>query len=227
MLGNIKKSLDERGVTLVELMVVISIASIVLVAVTSISIYIYGDTLRGSIRARLGGESQNILRSVTEELRQSSSIRTTNANPDANAPGGAWTTSNTNLILIISTPALDASNNFIMNNQTGFPYQNEIVYFVNDGTLYKRYIANQNAVGNKTRSSCPASKSSSICAADVVMTKYFKAMDFVLYDQNNDVTTNIPAARSILLKIDLERKISGQPVTFNNSIRITIRNNAS
>lgn len=227
MLDSIKSKLDERGVTLVELMVVISIASIVLVAVTSISIYIYGDTLRGSIRARLGGESQNILRSVTEELRQSSSIKTTNANPDPNAPGGVWTTSNENLILIIATPALDANNNFIMNTQTGYPYQNEIVYFVNDGVLYKRYIAHQNATGNRLKTSCPKISSTPSCPADIEMTNHFKAMSFVFYDQNNDVTNDIPVARSILLNIDLERQVYGQPVTFNNSIRITIRNNAS
>lgn len=208
-------------------MVVISIASIVLVAVTSISIYIYGDTLRGSIRARLGGESQNILRSVTEELRQSSSIRTTNTNPDPNAPGGIWTTSNENLILIISTPALDTSNNFIMNAQTGYPYQNEIVYFVSNGILYKRYIANQSATDNRIRTSCPQNASSATCPPDIEMTSHFKAMSFVFYDQNNDVTTDIPVARSILLNIDLERQVYGEPVTFNNSIRITIRNNAS
>lgn len=227
MLDSIKSKLDERGVTLVELMIVISIASIVLVAVTSISIYIYGDTLRGSIRARLGGESQTILRSVTEELRQSSAIRTTNANPDANAPGGNWTTSNSNLILIISTPALDENNEFIMNDQTGYPYQNEIVYFVSGGVLYKRYIANGGAIGNKIRTSCPASSASATCSPDVELTKHFKDMSFVFYDQNNDETNDIPAARSILLNIDLERAVYGQPVTFNNSIRITIRNNAS
>ena len=227
MLGNIKQQLNERGVTLVELMVVISIASIVLLAVASISIYIYGDTLRGSIRARLGGESQNILRSVTEELRQSSAIRTTNANPDSHAPSGGWNTRNANLSLIISTPALDTNNNFIMNTQSGFPYQNEIVYFVSGGTLYKRYIANQSAAGNRTKTTCPAASANASCPQDIEMSKYFKDMNFVFYDQNNDVTTNIPNARSILLNIDLERKVYGQPVTFENAIRITIRNNAS
>lgn len=184
----------------------------------------YGDTVRTSLYAQLATESQIVLRSVVEELRQSSSIRTTNAVADGNAPGGTWTTSNSSLILIISTPALDGSNNFIIDSGTGYPYQNEIVYFTSGKNLYKRFLGNTSASGNTRKTTCPQALSSSACPADILMSSNFKTLSFIFYDQDDAVTTNIPAARSIQLFIQMQRKTYGKTLTFDNNIRITIRN---
>lgn len=228
MLGNIKYRLglfaNQAGVTIVELLVVIGIASVLLLAFTTISIYMYGDTVRSSLYAQLGTESQSVLRSVVEELRQSSSVRTTNANPDSNSPSGGWTTSNSALILIISTPALDAGNNFILDVNTGNPYQNEIVYFTSGTQLYKRIIANAVAPGNAEKTTCPQASASSSCPPDILMTSNFKTLDFIFYDQDDAVTTNIPDARSIRLLIQLERRTFGKTLQFDNAMRMTIRN---
>lgn len=216
--------LTQTGVTLVELLVVIATASVLFVAFFSVSIYMYGDTIRGSLYAQLAAESQSILRSVTEELRQSSAIHQANANPDSHAPGGTWTTSNSNLILIISTAALDSSNNFILDPDTGYPYENEIVYFTSGGRLYKRYLANSAATGNTRKTTCPQSLSSASCPPDILMSNNFKTLNFVFYDQDDAVTTNITAARSIKLLIQMERRTYGKALTFDNTIRITMRN---
>lgn len=184
----------------------------------------YGDTLRTTLYAQLATESQTVLRSVVEELRQSSSIRTNNANPDSFAPGGSWTTSNSNLILIISTPALNSSNNFIIDSDTGDPYQNEIVYFASGGRLYKRFLANPSAPGNTRKTTCPQANSSASCPPDIIMTNNFKTLSFIFYDQDDATTTSIPNARSIRLFIQMERRSYGKTLTFDNNIRITIRN---
>lgn len=216
--------LNQTGVTIVELLVVIGIASVLLTAFMTVSVYMYGDTVRSTLYANMATESGSILRSMVEELRQSSSIRTNNANPDANAPGGGWTTSDTNLILIISEPALDSSNNFIIDSGTGYPYQNEIVYFASGNNLYKRYLANTAASGNTRKTTCPGASSSSSCPPDILMTTNFKTMNFVFYDQDDAVTTNLSNARSIKLFIQLQRKTFGKTLQFDNNIRITIRN---
>lgn len=230
MLANIKKrfspkkALNQAGVTIVELLVVVGIASALLVAFMTVSIYMYGDTVRSSLYAQLATESQTVLRSVVEELRQSSSIRTSNANPDANAPGGAWTTSDSNLILIISIPAVDSSNNFIVDANTGYPYQNEIVYFASGTKLYKRFLANPSAIGNSRKTTCPETLANSACPGDILMSNNFNTLSFVFYDQDDAVTTSIPNARSIKLFIQMERTTYGKSLVFDNNIRITIRN---
>ena len=226
MLDSFKK-LNQAGVTIVELLMVIAVSSMVLLAFMTVSIYMYGDTVRASIYSQLATESETVLRSVVEELRQSSSIRTTNANPDSNAPGGTWTTSNTSLILIISTPVLDSANNFIIDSNTGYPYQNEIVYYASGAKLYKRILANPNATGNTEKTSCPQALSSATCPADILMSSNFKSLSFVFYDQDDAVTTSIPDARSIKLYIQMQRRTFGKTINFDNNIRITIRNTAS
>jgi type II secretory pathway pseudopilin PulG len=230
VLDNIKRRikrihlLNQVGVTIVELLVVIGISSVLLISFMTVSVYMYGDTVRTSLYAQLATESQTVLRSVVEELRQSSSIRTSNANPDANAPGGAWTTSNSNLILIISIPAVDSSNNYIIDSNTGYPYQNEVVYFASGTKLYKRFLANSSATGNARQTTCPQAASSSSCPPDILMSSDFKTLSFVFYDQDDVVTTTIPNARSIKLFIQMQRKTFGKTLTFDNNIRITIRN---
>lgn len=215
---------EQAGVTIVELLVVIGIASALFVSFMTVSVYLYGDTVRSSLYSQLAVESQAVLRSVVEELRQSSSIRTNNANYDANAPSGGWTTSNQNLILIISSPALNSSNEFIIDPLTGNPYQNEIVYFNANGTLYKRYITNSSASGNTRKTTCPIAIASSTCPPDIQLSSNFKTMSFVFYDQDDAVTTVIPDARSILLRVNMERRTFGKTLTFDNSMRVTIRN---
>ncbi len=231
MLGSIKRKLSlglgQAGVTIVELLVVIGIASALLVSFMTVSLYMYGDTVRSSVYAQLANESQTVLHSIVEELRQSSAIRTNNANPDSNAPGGGWTTSDSNLILIISTPVVDSSNNFVIDPITGYPYHNEIIYFASGTKLYKRILANTNATGNTKKTSCPQASATATCPPDILLSDRFKGMSFVFYDQDDDVTTNIPLARSIKLTIQMERKVFSKTLTFDNNIRVTIRNTES
>lgn len=218
------RRLNQSGVTIVELIVVVGISSVILLSFMTVSVYMYGDTLRSSLYSQLATESQTVLRSVVEELRQSSSIRTNNANPDANAPGGGWTTSDSSLILIISTPAVDSSNNFIIDSNTGYPYQNEIVYFTSASKLYKRILANPLAAGSTRKTTCPQAVSNSACPPDILMSSNFKTLSFVFYDQDDAITTSIPNARSIKLLIQMQRKTYGKTLQFDNNIRITIRN---
>lgn len=229
MLGSIKSiykiKRDQRGVTLVELMLVIGVTSLVIASFLTISVYLFGDTIRSSLYSRLANEAQTILRSVVDELRVSSSIRASALNNDPNAPPTGWTTSNDDLILVISTPALDNNNNFIIDANTGYPYQNEIVYFAEDNVLYKRYLANENATNNSMRTSCPAELTSPSCPGDVVMSENFDNLSFIFYDQDDNVTSVLANARSTEVTIDMVRRSFGRDLTFNNTIRITLRNN--
>lgn len=210
--------------TVIELLVSVVIMGMLLIPATTVMIFYYGNTIRTNMQSRLAVESQNILRSVVEELRVSSGVRPSSTINDPNAPPGGWTTSNANLVLIVSTPVIDADNNYVMNAATGEPYQNELVYYAMDGTLYKRYLANPAAAGNRFKTSCPAALAIASCPADVVISRHFKDMNFIFYDQDDAVTSTLTAARSIKLTIQLERRVFGEVLTFENSIRVTLRN---
>lgn len=222
-----QKPLNQAGTTILELLVVTAVAGLLVVSSVTVMLFFYGDVLRGNLQSRLAVESQNVLRAVVEDLRISSSIRANNSIADANAPGGSWTTSNSNLILIISTPAVDSSNGFIIDSLSGYPYQNEIVYFASGDTLFKRVLANPSASGNRFKTTCPAALASSACPGDVVMSDNFETMDFKFYNQDNNLTTDLTLARSIEMSIDMQRQSFGKEIVFNNNIRITLRNTAA
>lgn len=221
MSANIKR---QAGVTLIEILIAVTIMGILLAPAVTVTVYFYGNTLKSNLQSRLAVESQNILRSMVEELRVGSGVRSSNTITDANAPVGGWTTSNASLVLIIATPALDTSNNFIVDSSTGDPYQNEIIYFAQNGILYKRLLANSSATGNRFKTSCPVSLATASCPADVELSDHFKDMNFVFYDQDDVVTTTLTSARSIKLQIQMEQKTYGYTISFENNIRITLRN---
>jgi type II secretory pathway pseudopilin PulG len=218
------KNFLESGLTIVELVVVTAIAGLLIASTLTVMLFFYGDTLRANLQSQLAVESQGILRSVVEELRLSSGIKASNTNDDPNAPAGGWTTSNSDLILIISTPVLDSSNEFIFDPLTGSPYQNEIVYFAVDNILYKRFLANTDASGNTMKTSCPHSSASPSCPPDVELSQNFETMNFMFYDQDNNSTTVLANARSIEITIEMLRAAFGKDIEFDNNIRITLRN---
>lgn len=221
-------SVNTKGFTIVELLIALVVGSILIGTMLTVTFLFYGGTIKENFQSRLAVESENLLRSITDELRTSSGVRASNAITDPNAPGGQWTTSNANLVLIISTPVIDASGQFVTNPLTGGPYQNEIVYFAQGGTLYKRYLANPDAPGNRYKTSCPAAAASPSCPADVVLSHHFKDMQFVFYDQDDQVTTDLSAARAAKLTIQMhETTYGGQDIDFDNTIRITMRNSTS
>lgn len=222
MLASIK--MPRSGMTIVELIIALTVVGMLLIPSLTIMLSFYIGTIKNNVQAQLAVESQNVLRSVVEELRVSSGVRDSNAVFDTNAPGSGWTTSEASLVLIVATPVIDNSNEYVISSVTGEPYQNEIVYFASDGVLYKRYLADTTAPGNRFKTSCPAAFASASCPADVVLSDHFKDMAFVFYDQDNTLTTTLAEARSIQLTVQMEQRTLGQTIAFENNIRITLRN---
>ncbi len=190
-------------------------------------IAVFGNYLalvtRNSRSTELTVTSQNLLRSTVEELRYGAGVRQTNTVSDPNMPGG-WNTSNTNFVIIIAVPAVDASGQYIINPDTGNPYNNELVYYRQQTRLYKRTLANTAALANKARTSCPPASATETCPSDRLLTEHGKSFTFTLYDQDDNPTTTATSARSIRINLGLERDTFGTPITFDNSIRVTLRN---
>ncbi len=216
-----QRAQSQAGFTIVELLVAISLIGIISVSM----IAAFGNYLtiitRNSRTNELTMESQNLLRSAVEELRYGAGVRQTNSIADPNVTGG-WSTSNTSFVIIIAIPAVDPSNAYIINPATGSPYNNELVYFKEGAKLYKRTLAHPDASNNKLHTSCPIGTAT--CPEDRLLTENLKIFAFELYDQDNLPTTNSLLARSVRINLGLERKAFGAPITFGNSIRVTLRN---
>jgi len=219
---NIKN--NSHGFTLVELNLSIAILSVIAVSLLAIFTNFLVIITRNNVLIDMTTDSQSLLRSVVEELRYGAGVRQTNTVADANAPVGGWNTSNSNVVIIIAIPAFDSSRNYIIDLVTGEPYLNELVYFKDGSILYKRILADPNAAGNILKTSCPASVANSTCPPDRMQTENVNSMVFILYNQDDAITTDPLSARSIKIDLTLRRDTFGSPITVDNSIRMTLRN---
>ena len=219
-----KRQKLSKGFTLIELLVIITVTSILAIVFLDTITNFYSVITRNNASNDLTTTSQNLLRSTVETLRIGDGVRQTNSISDANAPVSGWSTSNANFVIIIASPALDTSHNYIINPDSGSPYMNELVYYKNGTLLIQRALANPDAAGNSLKTSCPSEIATANCPADKQLAEYVKSMVFTLFDQG-DIATNDPlAARSIKIDLAMERDLSGAPLTLNNSIRVTLRN---
>lgn len=215
---------NQQGYTISELMISVSVSSILFIAfLTAITNYFILIT-RNNASIEMTTSSQNLLRSTIDNLRVSNGIRQTNSITDANAPVGGWNTSNTNFVIVISTPAVNSANNYIIDPATGSPYMNELVYYKSGNSLYKRSLANPSAAGNRLRTSCPAAIASPSCPADVNLADYFQSMSFSLYDQDGAATVDPAQARSIGINLNMQRNVFGSLLSLDNNIRVSLRN---
>ncbi len=227
MLGNIKskiKSFPQSGFTLVELIISISLLGIISVSLFAIITNYLVLVTRNQTIIDMTTSSQNMLRAVVEELRYGAGVRQTNTITDAHAPSGGWNTSNSAFIIVIAVPAEDTSHNYIIDPSTGSPYNNELVYFKQGTTLYRRTLANPSASGNSIKTTCPSASASSSCPADAQLLDNLNNMVFTLYDQDNNTTTDPLQARSVKIDLSMYKDTFGDPVTLTNSIRVTLRN---
>ncbi len=216
---------NQRGYTLVELQIAIAITGILLISVFTIFTNYLVIITRSTISTDMTVDAQSLLRTLSEELRYGAGVRQSNTITDANGPGGGWNTSNTTFVVITAVPATDIYREYIIDSATGNPYFNELVYYRQGKTLYKRILANPNAAGNSTKTSCPPAIATSACPADKKLVENISTLSFNLYDQDNASITDPLMAQSIKINLTLSRDTFGAPLTLDASTRTTLRNN--
>ena len=219
---NGKRTTD--GFTAVELIISITVAGLMVGVLFLATFRFFANAMQSQQTAELALESQTLLGQLVEDLRLDTGVEATNVLTDAHEPGSGWQTSDSGNVLVIATPAIDDNQDIIYDPDTGFPYQNEIIYFVSGRTMYKRTLQNATATGTTLRTSCPAAAATNDCPADRVFTENIDDLTFTLYDDTNTVTTDPAAARSVELTLHLAKEVFGKPITLSNTTRVTQRN---
>jgi prepilin-type N-terminal cleavage/methylation domain-containing protein len=214
----------QTGFTIPELVVGISVAGIIFLALLSALTNFFVITTRNNARIDMTASSESLLRATVDALRLGDGVRQTNSISDPNAPVGGWNTTNTNFVIVIETPAYSSSRDFIIDSDTGSPYMNELVYYKSGSSMLRRNLANPSAVGNTLKTSCPANVATATCPADAVLSDYVQSLTFTLYDQDNNATSDPLLARSVAIQLINQRRVFGDLVSFDNKIRVTLRN---
>ena len=221
-----RTQLDSRGLTIVELLVVISVTTILVIVVSSFMMVNLRESTLATARGNMLRETQQSLDLAANDIRLSANADTNNRWADVNSPGGAsnqfsWQSNSSTLVLAAAAEKSDGSIIFA-DAKNYITEKNNIVYFVKDGTLYKRMISSPVA-DNNDKTSCPINLASASCKADKPLLQNVSAFTVLYKDgQNNNVSPT--DARSIELNVTTNKKIYSKTLSVNYKTRMVFRN---
>jgi prepilin-type N-terminal cleavage/methylation domain-containing protein len=95
----------QDGFTITELVISITVAGVLIFILFSATFYYYVNAMQAQTATDLALESQSILAQLTEDIRLSDAISSTNAISDPNSPLGGWTTSDPSNIIMANAAA--------------------------------------------------------------------------------------------------------------------------
>lgn len=216
--------LTPAGFTVVELIIAITVSTIMIGVLFTVTFRFFSNAVQSQQTAEMALESQTLLSQLVEDLRLSAGVGATNQLADSYQPSGGWATSDTNNILLVTTPAIDSNRDILYDPNTGFPYQNELIYFVSNRTMYKRTLKNTAAIGNIAVTNCPEVNASTACPEDRVFSENIDNIAFTFYDSTNTITSDLTQAHSVELTVYLSREVFGKTISLSNTMRVTQRN---
>jgi prepilin-type N-terminal cleavage/methylation domain-containing protein len=217
--------LGRKGFTLLEVLVATMITSMVLILVVNFMITTFVNNAVDTARADLLREAQLTLDTIGRDIRLSAIADQQNRWPDENAPDAptdeySWVSDVDTLVL--ATAAFDSSNTILFSDSLHYvTNKNNNVFFVSDGVLYKRVLADPVAE-NTADTTCPPDPPDS-CPDDIAMVD--TVLDFtVRYFDNQDNEVTPTEARSIELSLDLQKERFGRTIDATYSTRTVFRN---
>jgi type II secretory pathway component PulJ len=220
------RRVNTAGFTLVEAMVSLVVTTVIVLVITNYMIGNIQQSALASSRDSLIKETEQSLDLVTNDVRLSANADDNNRWPDANSPGGSanqygWQSNGSTLVL--ATAAQNSAGNILFEDPKNYiTEKNNIVYFTQNGTLYKRTIA-ASVSGNAAATSCPAAKASSSCPADKELLHNVKSFS-VSYLNGQNQAVSPDDARSVEVHVTTSKNVFGQPINADYTTRMVFRN---
>lgn len=182
--------MNQNGLTIIELVVVITVSSILMTVVTAFALQYWANTTALSTAQGTLVSRQNANDFLTNSINQASGMIRQNDIPDPRpgvadtsiAAGTYWTvihavpglvsmgaTGTIKPLVYYNRPSVDTSKNIVLNGST--TYQDDIVLYLNGTTkqLLSRTIANPSALNNRAYTSCPPAATTPSCPPDTVV----------------------------------------------------------
>lgn len=215
-----------RGFTIVELILVIAISGILIVSLVS---FISSMTKQFGITSARNAQTTQ-LSLATDRLDNDIKGATAvlNYSPaDPSGPSGMpWQTSTNRLVL--STAARDSSDEPIPGSN-GYA-TDTIIYYLKDGSLYRRVLAANYAGNRYTTKTCSATPSGG-CASDTKITDNVQSITFFYYakDTGASLTPVTPPiatgnVTTVKFKLTLTRQQSGQTISTESNTSSPLNN---
>jgi len=217
---------DSNGFTIVEITVAVVVTSLLLMLIMNFmadGLYSYAIV---QARRDLLAEAQKSLDSVADETRSSANADLNNRWQDANGPGApgnlyGWTSNSSTLIL--ATAVENSAGDVIFADPAQYiTEKNNNIYFVSNGTLYKRTLAAP-VTGNTTKTTCPSNLATALCPADKALISNISSFQVKYIDGDGDEVTPTNA-RSVEMIINLSKVQYKRTITADYKTRMVFRN---
>lgn len=217
------KKLQESGYTLVEVTIALVVTGVLIFSIlnfTTNTLVQYSET---EARSSLLSEAQTALDIANNDIRLSASADQNNRWEDDNAPGDVYGWESDGNTLVLATAAEDGNGEILFADPSEYiSEKNNIVYFVDNGSLYKRVIAAP-VSGNSATTTCPAAEATAGCPADKELLDDVNSFSVdYLDDAGNEVAPT--SARSVELNLELYTEEFSKPISVNYTTGMVFRN---
>lgn len=216
--------MNTRGFTLVEVLVATVLTTIILTALLGFFAQRTAQNAQQNARDGMLRDAQLTLQVVADDIRHSASANSDNRWPDSHNPDGDYAWESNENTLVLSRPVTDSNNNFIYNDPfTYIPYKDDIILFVEDGTLYKRTLAadTQGDGDNSAHTTCPADTAD--CPSDGELAENVSNLEFrYINDLNEDVSPT--EARAVEVHIELQDTVYQSDISVDYTTMGVFRN---
>lgn len=201
------KRLDQRGLTLVELLAVIIASSLIMMTVTAFGLNFWAstasvqsseDTLVSRLNA--GDYLRDAINSASGLINQNDLADSHAGDPDpSDVSGTHWvvihavpgtinmgTSGTITPVVYFNRPSVDTSKNIILNGAV--PYQDDVIIYMNGSTkqLLARVVANPDAPNNRAKTTCPSAYATQSCPQDTVISNNVSAIDMRYFSRSGN-----------------------------------------
>jgi prepilin-type N-terminal cleavage/methylation domain-containing protein len=213
----------QRGFTLVELLITISLVGIIsLVMADFVAGWLQTSSLAQS-RTLLLSNAQDALDNISNDIRLSGSADLNNRWPDANAPGNQFGWQSNGSTLVLARIATTAQKDAIFSDPAQYITEKDnVVYYVSNKKLYRRIIAADDP-NTAAVTTCPPASPTPSCPADSKIAEDVTAFSVSYYDADDQIVTP-DSAQAIQLAITLSAVKGGEETTATYTTRMVFRN---
>lgn len=215
---------NEKGFTIVEALIGITVTVILLMIIMNFMANYFRQHAISTTRANLLADSQQTLDTIGEDIRLSASADDQNRWPDENAPTApddllGW--GSTEDTLVLATAVENQEGNIIFADAAQYiSEKNNNIYFVDNGRLYKRTLASP-VEGNRSTTTCPVAIEG--CPRDQLLAEYVQ--DFsVRYLSATEEEVSPTDARAVELYLLLSKPQFGEAIQAEYTTRMVFRN---
>jgi hypothetical protein len=216
----------QDGLTIVELVIALTITTALMLVIVGFAVDKLRDSTIQSTKNDLLANAETGLTRITNDIRLANSADNANRWSDANAPGApsnlySWASGSS--VVILATAAQDTDGNIIFDDAHDYvSAKNDTIYFVQNGTLWRRTLAAPNA-GNRAKTSCPVASATSSCPADGRVLDNVSSFQAKYFD-GSDTEVSPDSARSVQLTVTLLKRIYRQDISVTYTTRMVFRN---